>query len=263
VDLVPHLSCRETGEGRDVFTGVVDNSKIRLNVHTSAVAAPVRSGLLRPGGTVWQSLTSSSGSAAAAPGSLRGAHYWSQLCGSCVFDVTHYIRQHFLTRNTHTHTHTQTLASTPLISLTPFSLLVSHLPAISQWEELFIIHTCIETHTHTAACLWHLSSLSTNPQTVCTVCLLAYFCPYTHLHTQRERGGKVECRFMFWFFLNGNFCSALMCVALPARPTLQLWNERRNMYLKPQRKTSKPDLAPIYMLSLSQTHIYVYVYIHV
>lgn len=79
---------------------------------------------------------------------------------------------------------------------------------------------------------------------------------YTQMYTLKERErGEVERRFMFWFFLNGNFCSALMFAAVPTRPTLQLWNERRNIYLQPQRKTSKPDLAPTYMHSNTCVYI--------
>ena len=79
----------------------------------------------------------------------------------------------------------------------------------------------------------------------------------THTHTftsfQRE-GREVEQRFMFWFFLNGNFCSACMFAALPTRAVLQLWNERRNIYLRPQRNTSKSQLAPTYR----QSHMFIY-----
>lgn len=91
------------------------------------------------------------------------------------------------------------------------------------------------------------------PQSVCTVCLLTYFYPCAHIFTHPEReGGGVERRFMFWSFLNGNFCSALMFAALPTRPMLQLWNERRNIYLQPQKKKSKPNLGPIHTHTHSQ-----------
>lgn len=88
------------------------------------------------------------------------------------------------------------------------------------------------------------------PQTVCTRCLLAHFCQFRHAFTHLERERReAEHRFTFWFVLNGNFCSARMFAGLPTRPALQLWNERRNISLWPQRKRAKPELAPTYMHS--------------
>ena len=65
---------------------------------------------------------------------------------------------------------------------------------------------------------------------------------FTRSKRERERG-EVERRFMFWFFLNGNFCSALMFAALPTRPARQLWNEEKDIYREPRTNTSKLELA--------------------
>lgn len=75
---------------------------------------------------------------------------------------------------------------------------------------------------------------------------------FTRSKRERERG-EVERRFMFWFFLNGNFCSALMFAALPTRPARRLWNEERGIYREPRTNTSKLELALKHMYT--NTHV--------
>lgn len=139
-------------------------------------------------------------------------------------------------RQTTPHTHTPSLFSS-------LSLSFSHRYFLIPSNELLIWIKHAEALRYAASCPPH-------PQTVCTVCLLAYFCPYSNTltHSVREGGGEVVLGFMFGSFLNGNFCSALMFAAVPTSPMLHLWHERRNIYLQPQRKTSKPDLALTFKL---------------
>lgn len=66
-------------------------------------------------------------------------------------------------------------------------------------------------------------------------CVYLHISAPVHTHLVTQRGGETWSRDLcFGSFLNGNFCSALMFAALPTRPLLQLWNERRNIYLKPK-----------------------------